>query len=51
MLALDVLNTGTAIWALVAAAVLGPIVAVMLAIREKQRLATRLGNLEERVLA
>jgi diguanylate cyclase (GGDEF)-like protein len=47
MLALDVLNTGTAIWALVAAAVLGPIVAVMLAIREKQRLATRLGNLED----
>ncbi|MHC4338742.1 MAG: hypothetical protein ACYSX0_00830, partial [Planctomycetota bacterium] len=36
-----------AIWALVAAAVLGPTVAVMIAVRDRQRLVVRLGNLED----
>jgi diguanylate cyclase (GGDEF)-like protein len=38
---------GLAIWALVGAAVLGPSVAVMLAVRDRQRLVARLGNLED----
>jgi diguanylate cyclase (GGDEF)-like protein len=41
------IEIGTAVWALVGAAVLGPIVAVMLAIRDRHRLALRLGNLED----
>lgn len=36
-----------ALWALVAAAVLGPLVAVLLVLRDRTRLAARLGNLEE----
>jgi diguanylate cyclase (GGDEF)-like protein len=38
---------GSAIWMLVGAAVLGPSVAVMLAMRDRQRLVSRLGNLED----
>ena len=47
MALLGVFQTSIAIWALVGAAVLGPTVAVMLAVRDRQRLATRLGNLED----
>jgi diguanylate cyclase (GGDEF)-like protein len=41
------LDIGTATWALVGAAVLGPIVAVLLAVRDRQRVVSRLGNLED----
>ena len=47
MIAFYVLESGVAVWALVLAAVLGPIVAVMLAMRDRQRLTSRLGNLED----
>ncbi|MDH3591864.1 MAG: GGDEF domain-containing protein [Planctomycetota bacterium] len=40
-------NPGIAVWALVGAAVLGPSLAVMLAIRDRHRLVSRLGNLED----
>ncbi|MDH3591932.1 MAG: hypothetical protein OER88_08645, partial [Planctomycetota bacterium] len=40
-------NTDIGIWALVAAAVLGPTVAVLLALRHRQRLVGRLSNLED----
>ncbi len=40
-------GTELGIWSLVAAAVLGPIVAVLFAIRERHRLVGRLGNLED----
>jgi len=41
------LDIGIATWALVGAAVLGPIVAVLLAIRDRHRVIARLGNLED----
>jgi diguanylate cyclase (GGDEF)-like protein len=44
---LAAVDLGQAIWALVGAAVLGPTVAVMLAIRDRHRLLSRLGNLED----
>ncbi|NJN14601.1 MAG: GGDEF domain-containing protein [Planctomycetes bacterium] len=44
---LGAIQSGAAIWALVAAAVLGPVVAVLLAVRDRQRLILRLGNLED----
>jgi len=44
---LGVLEFGLATWSLVAAAILGPTVAVMLASRERQRLSFRLVNLED----
>ena len=44
---LGVLEFGLATWSLVAAAILGPTVAVMLASRERGRLASRLVNLED----
>jgi len=41
------LGIATALWSLVAAAVLGPTVAVLLAMRDRNRLTARLGNLED----
>lgn len=41
------LDYGIATWALVAAAVLGPTVAVLLAMRDRHRLSARLHNLED----
>ena len=41
------LDIGIATWALVCAAVLGPIVAVLLAIRDRQRVVARLSNMED----
>ena len=41
------MEIGTAVWALVGAAVLGPIVAVLLAIRDRHRMMLRLGNMED----
>jgi len=40
-------NSGIAIWGLVAAAVLGPLIAVMMAMRDRHRLVLRMGNLED----
>ena len=44
---LSTLEFTMGIWFLVAAAVLGPSVAVMLAVRDRQRLTSRMGNLED----
>jgi diguanylate cyclase (GGDEF)-like protein len=41
------LDIGTATWALVGAAVLGPVVAVLLAVRDRQRVVARLANFED----
>ena len=42
-----VLESALGVWSLVGAAVLGPTVAVMVAVRDRQRLVSRLGNLED----
>ncbi|MHC4547557.1 MAG: sensor domain-containing diguanylate cyclase [Planctomycetota bacterium] len=44
---LALLDNSMATWALVVAAVLGPTLAVMLAIRDRQRVVARLSNLED----
>jgi diguanylate cyclase (GGDEF)-like protein len=44
---LAILEFGIATWALVGAAVLGPSLAVMISMRDRQRLQARLGNLED----
>ena len=44
---IGVLDSVLGVWALVGAAVLGPTLAVMVAVRDRQRLVSRLGNLED----
>jgi len=44
---LGLIDVGLSIWALVGAAVLGPSVAVLLALRDRMRMTARLSNLED----